>query len=55
MLDMLHTRNDRQFTPQVSQTEFGYVDAINNDPSRGGFDETEERQSQSTLSRTSTT
>ncbi len=55
MLGMLHTRNDRQFTPQVSQTNFGYVDAINNDPSRGGFNETEERQSQSTLSRTGTT
>lgn len=55
MLGMLHTRNDRQFTPQVGQTNFGYVNAINNNPSRGGFDETEERQSQSTLSRTGAT
>lgn len=55
MLGMSRTRNDRQFTPQVSQTNFGYVNAINNDPSSGGFDETEERQSQSTLSRTGTT
>ena len=52
---MLHTRNDRQSTPEVSQTNFGYVEAINKDPTRGGFNKAEERQSQGTLSRTSTT
>jgi hypothetical protein len=49
------TRNNRQFTPEVSQANFGDVEAINNDPSRGGFNETEERQSQGTFPRTSTT
>jgi hypothetical protein len=42
MSGMLRTRNDREFTPEVSQANFGYVEAINNDPSRGGFNETEE-------------
>jgi hypothetical protein len=53
--DKLHTRNDCQFTPEVSQANFGYVEAIDNDPSRGGFNKAEERQSQGTLSRTCTT
>jgi hypothetical protein len=55
MPGMSHTRNDRQFTPEVSQANFGYVEVINNDPPRGGFNEAEEGQSQGTFARTCTT
>jgi hypothetical protein len=49
------TRYDRQLAPEVSQANFGYIKAINSDPPRGGFNEAEEGQRQSTLARTGTT
>ena len=45
------TRNDRQPTPKVVKTDLRGIQAINEDTSFRSFDESEERQRQSTLSR----
>ncbi len=50
-----HTRDDRQIATEVSQSQFGYVEAINKNPTRSSLNEAEERQRQGTLARTGAT
>jgi len=52
---MWRTGNDRQSAPEVGQAHFGYIQAVNKDPSGSSFNEAEERQCQGTLSRSGAT
>ena len=41
MIGVSRTRDDCQIAPEVSQAQFGYIKAINENPSRGGLNKAE--------------
>lgn len=50
IVEVSRTRYDRQLAPEVSQSDFRYIDAVDHNSALGCLDEAEEGQCQSTLS-----